>query len=1078
VVPTELTASEWFVGRADELRRVDRVCDAARHGRGGLVVVSGEPGIGKTRFCEEAGIRAERAGLTVAVARCWGEGGAPPLWPWQPILSDLCGADKAQLLHSAPGTQAEDVDRFVRFTAVTDAIAEACVRNPACIVIDDIHAADAGALLLARFVTRSLPQLPLVLILSRRRGVPAADTLESRILDELEDEASPIALRRFDIDEATAFLRSQGLLDLPTDVVLAILRVTGGNPLFLRRIAALGAPDSRGELPGGLRVAIDEALSRLGADSRDVLRASAVLGLSPTFADAAAVAQTDAASVLGAVAEAARAGLVTEGADGFSFTHDLVRSALEEDLAPAERLDVHARAASMLASDGRGTTTENLARRAHHALAAAPRSLDDAHLAARACRTAAAAMIRSFGYERADELLSAAVDLHTPSLLGAAPPNLLVDWAQTALLRGRLGEARVRFDRAATAAQEAGEPELFAEAALGLGGHWLYEHRAPTERARVLGLQRAALAGLPSVATPLMSRLTARLAAEDTYDGGSIEAVRNALELARGCGDSRALAEALSLYHHVLLAPEYAQRRLEVADELLQTAAVAGHGVLALMGLYWRTVDLFHLGDERAVRSLEDLRERADALACQDIAYLVDAMDVMLLMRGGRLAEAEAAAGRCYELGEAVGDADAVGFYGAHMLVVRWMQGRGAEVVDAADEVVDSPTLIPGEFAFRAAAAGIAAEAGQHERARRTLAQLTRQGLEALPRSSNWLAGMFALVEVAATLEDTDIARQTYDLLSPFADLPVTVAAAVACLGSIQRSLGRAALTFGDRDRAVRHLERAITANRRLQNRPLTTITRADLATALAVRGRDDDRARAGTLLQQAVAEAQDMGMAARADAWREALATLDLPSGTDLGRSGAVATQTLDARRGLICRQGRAWRVELGDRRVLVADRVGMSYLAELLSHPGEPISATALAGEGGVATHAMSDRAAGDAGVALARELSTELAEAEANNDLGRAEHLRIQLDAVLDQLDAGSPSAGGSAQAARRHERARTSVRKAIMRAIEEIDAADPQIAEPLRAGIRTGTVCSYTPPSAHLIEWSVRRSPEPR
>jgi tetratricopeptide (TPR) repeat protein len=1070
-----MPTSQWFVGRADELRRLEQACDAARRGRGTLVVVSGEPGIGKTRFCEEAAARAQRAGLTVAAARCWGEGGAPPLWPWQAILSDLCGAEQAGLLDSEPGTVAGEADRFAMFTAVTDAIARTCVRSPACIVIDDIHAADAGALLLARFVARALARLPLVLVLSRRRGEPTGDGLQARLLDEIESEASLIALRRFDMDETTAFLSSHGLRDLDSDVVLTILRVTGGNPLFLRRIAALGPPDPGGALPGGLRMAIDEAVTRLHPSTRELLSASAVLGLSPTYIDAAAVAQSDPASVLDAVEEAARAGLVTGDIDRFSFAHDLVRSALEDGLAPAQRLDAHARAASILASDGPDPTTDNLARRAHHALAAAPRSLDDARLAARACRTAAAAMVRSFGYERADELLSAAVDLHTPSLLGTAPSDLLVDWAQAALLRGRLGEARVRFDRAATAAQEAGEPELFAEAALGLGGHWLYEHRAPTERARVLGLQRAALDALPSVAEPLRYRLTARLAAEDTYDGGSIEAVWDALQLARGCGDSGALAEALSLYHHVLLTPEYAHRRLEIADELLQTAAVAGHGTLALMGLYWRTVDLFHLGDDRAIRSLEDLRERADALACQDIAYLVDAMDVMLLMRAGRLSEAEAAAGRCYELGEAVGDADAVGFYGATMLAVRWMQGRGAEVVDAADEVVDSPTLVPGEFAFRAAAAGIAAEAGQHERARRTFDQLTRQGLAALPRSSNWLGGMFALVEAAATLEDTDIARQAYDLLSPFADLPVTVAAAVACLGSTERSLGRAALTFGDHDRAVHHLERAIPANRRLQNRPLTAISHADLAKALAVRGRDEDLARARALLQQAVTQAQDMGLAVRADAWREELATLDSPSGTPLDRRD-LATPSSDTRRGLICRQGRGWRVELGDRRVLVADRVGMSYLAELLDHPGEPISATALAGEGGVATHAMSDRAPGDVDVALARELATELAEAEANNDLGRAEQLHIQLDAVLDQVGAGSSSTDGSVQATWRHERARTSVRKAIMRAIDEIDAADPRIAEPLRAGIRTGTVCSYTPPPAHLIEWSVRRSPE--
>jgi hypothetical protein len=662
-----VSTAERFVGRADELRRIERVCTVARdQGRGAVALVSGEAGIGKTRFCGEVAERARVAGLTVVTARCWGEGGAPPLWPWQPILAELGGGEAAGLLGSdiavPTGEIAEtsgtgDADRFVRFSAIVDALAAASAGAPACIVIDDIHAADAGTLLLTRFVARSIHRLPLVLVLSRRSREPPGDGFEARLLDGVEREAIPLVLHHFDLGEGTTFLAAQGLRQLAPDLVLTLLKVTGGNPLFLRRIAALGAPDPQRALPAGLRVAIDQALSSLSPATQRVLRASAVLGLSPAVSEAAAVAETDPAAVLDAVTEAMGAGLVTTAATGspdrFAFTHELVRSALEEALSPGERLDTHAHAAAVVVgTDAWGRSAadsaippDRLARRARHALAAAPRSAADARLAVDACRAAARSMVDNFAYERADALLSAAVDLHRSSGLGDPPAELLVPWAQAALLCGRLGEARLRFDGATSSAERAGDPVLFAEAALGLGGHWLNEHRAPVERARVLGLQRAALDRLPPRHEALRCRLGARLAAENVYDGGPLEPVYEALAAARASGDSRALAEALSLCHHALLAPEFGRTRLELADELVRAAAEGGHGVLALMGLCWRAVDLFLLGDELAIRALEDLRARADALACQNILYIVDVLDVMLLIRAGRLDDAEAAAG-------------------------------------------------------------------------------------------------------------------------------------------------------------------------------------------------------------------------------------------------------------------------------------------------------------------------------------------------------------------------------------------------------------------------------------------------
>lgn len=1036
--------------------------------------MSGEPGIGKTRFCDEVADQVRAAGLRVVAARCWSDGGAPPLWPWQPILGELCGRDAADLLASDVGTATIDPDRFARFAAITDQLAAACTREPVCLVIDDVHSADRGTLLLVRFVARTLARLPLALVLARRSREPAGDEAATQLLDEIEREGTPIVLRRFDWDEAEAFLAAHGLESLDRDVAEALLRVTDGNPLFLRRVAALGPPERGQALPSGVRVAIDQALSRLRPDTQRVLRTASVLGLTPSITEAAAVTRSRPVAVLDAVQGGVGAGLVTVGgADRFTFSHELVRSTLENAMEVADRLDAHARAASAIGGDEPAVPSDRLAQRAFHALAAAPRSAEDARLAVAACRAAARAMVNGFAYEQADAVLSAAVALFEPTNLGTPSGELLVEWAQAALLCGHMSEARTRFGQAATTAQREEDPVTFAEAALGLGGHWVDEHRQPVARARVLGLQRSARDKLPSRHEALHCRLNARLACEAVFAGGPIEAVHEALDAARLCGDPLAVAEALSLAHHALLRPEHIRTRLKLADEQIRVASEAGHGMLALVGLCWRTVDLFHLGDDRAYRALEDLRERANALASQHIRFVVGAIDVMLLIRQGRLDEAERESKDMYSLGEAIGEVDALSYFSAHLLTIRWIQDRDTELLETAVETAASPTLIEPEFAFRASAAVIAARAGRHDIARNTLDALAAEGLATLPRSVTWMTGMMGIASLAAELDDAAVARQAYDLLLPFADLPLMASLAMLCFGSTERYLGMAALTFGDEDLAIRHLEQAIASSGRLGNRPLVAITQAELAAALVRRDLPQDRVRAAELLDQAALQASRMGLTARAEGWRAELAAVDDSDHGAPARDGRDS-RVADMRQGYIRRDGPRWIVGLEDHRVRLPDLVGLRYLAELLSRSGQPVTALALASSGAVqgdaSRYELLDDEARAAYVARARELSQELAQAEANNDIVHIERLQAELDAIVDQLEAATGLGGRARSFNDNAERARTAVRKAIKRAIDAIDDASPAIAKTLHSTVSTGTTCTYTPDPRDPVVWS--------
>ena len=315
-----------------------------------------------------------------------------------------------------------------------------------------------------------------------------------------------------------------------------------------------------------------------------------------------------------------------------------------------------------------------------------------------------------------------------------------------------------------------------------------------------------------------------------------------------------------------------------------------------------------------------------------------------------------------------------------------------------------------------------------------------------LPRSSTWMAGIAALVEAAVALDDADLARQTYDLLAPYADQVVMPSLAVACFGSAERSLGIAARTMGDVVAAVGHLERAVAVNVRIANWPATAIARSELAGALLERDGRGDRGRAAVMLRAALADGERLAMTGRVAAWSAALDALDGAPGVRLKR------------------QGPHWLVIDGPHHALVADLVGMEYLARLVAEPDVEFSVLDLAGTGaavgaGLSDQALIDPAARAAYEQRARDLVEELAEADADADLGRADRLRVELDALLEELTRTASIGGRTRTFAGPAERARTSVRKALVRAIDEIAAVDTELGQRLRTSVTTGSTCCY-------------------
>jgi tetratricopeptide (TPR) repeat protein len=1036
-------ARPLFVGRAAEVARLESMLADAEQGIPQVAMIEGPPGIGKTRLAEEVAERAAGRGGHAAIGGCWQDGEAPPLWPWRAILREL-EAPAALLEGRADAPR----DRFGRFEAVLEHLRSVSRHraSPLVVVVDDAHRSDLQSLLLVRFLARSR-SLRMLILLTRRRGQsPPGDA--GALLSELERDVVVVPLEGLSEEAVEAFLDAAGAPRPERELVKAVAAVTQGNPLHLRNVAVLS--ELKAGVKGGLERTIGDLLLRLDAADRRCIALSALVGmqlsagtgsLEVSVLEVARIAGSSPAEAAESLARAVQAGLAQELPGGrFAFVHDLVREVAMAALPLPERLEAHARAARELG----GHEQAHVARRAHHALKAASRSREDAEAALTVACAAARALRRDDGFEPAAELLGCALDIHASAGLAGPVAALAVERAECVLACGRLGEARPLFQHAARLAESEGDVRSLALAALGLGGVWVSEHRLVEDAQRVRALQQRALEALPANEEVLRARLRFRLAVEEAYRAGQVAPVGPAVEAVRRTGDAHALAEALSLAHHAVMTPQHARTRQPIAAGVVAAAALAGDSLLGLVGLCWQTVDLFLLGEPSATESLDVLRRRADTLRCRGLMFIVGAIDVMLAVRAGDFEGAERIAEETHALGREAGDADALSYHGAHLLAIRYYQGREHELHQLVATIAASPTLIQErERTFGAASALFALRAGRPQAARALLERLHREGLDSIPPSSSWLTTLMTVVELAASLQDGRVAQAAYNALLPHADLPLMASMAIVCFGSVHRCLGVAAQACGKLELAIEHFAAGLAANERLGHRPAALQCQAELALARLQRSASGRDPRGRALLQQAMAEASALGMSARVERWRQAAGGAALTAGS----TGPAALMTMV--------QGGKCRIVLHGSVATVADRVGTRYLARLLASPDHGIRALALVADNVPEPKGQNADPVLD-GKAM-RALRERLRELQESAEPSPAE--REELSALRRELARATGLGGRIRSFADAPERARTSVRKAVKRAIEEIAAANPTIGRHLARRIETGTVCRY-------------------
>lgn len=355
-------------GRADEVGRLVSVLEgAARSGQGALVVVAGEPGIGKTALVGDVARRARGLGFAV------GAGKAEPLEqvaPMAPLLvamrsgvSPLLSAEEFSGLAGVYGQPLWLVDRL------TGHIEELAGRSPVLAVIDDLQWADRLTVFALRLMPARLAASPVVWLATTRA---AAEGAAQEVLDAGGGDVARDVITLGPLGaEVIEDLARDRLGGPPSERLKVLLAGANGNPLLAlylidsmakantRRAAAAAGGEpaldpAAGQLPGDFVARVNARLGTLPAEVLRFLRAGAVLGSSFTVAAAAALLAVSApAAVLPWLEAAVQADVVVDNGDRLAFRHDLLRQAVYENIAPSARKALHRRAAEYLLAGGR-----------------------------------------------------------------------------------------------------------------------------------------------------------------------------------------------------------------------------------------------------------------------------------------------------------------------------------------------------------------------------------------------------------------------------------------------------------------------------------------------------------------------------------------------------------------------------------------------------------------------------------------------------------------------------------------------------------------------------------------------------
>lgn len=437
-----------FFGRERELERLHSLLGRATSGRGGVLLVAGEPGIGKSalvgRFLVELDPRRTAGVLCCAYEGQW----QPPYAAWAEALEQL--GLPADVLGSRDVGLPPEQQRLRLFEAVTQVVLDAARARPVVVVLDDLQWADRDSLALLRYLGRAAARSRLVLVGTYRTAEPDGTLRE--VLEQLrrESAAELVTLAGLSTAEVAGYLAAaSGGSQVPFAVADAVHQASAGNPFYAGEVWRLLIDSDRvlhrgggwttdfsiAELgiPEGVRQVVEQRLGRLDATTQRLLTCAAAFTGPFGLADLAPLLDgTGEAGLLDALDEALAAGLVRpEGRrPRYTFTHAIVRYAVLARLSPDREARLHRRVAEVL--EAGGGSASNAAELAYQYRASA--GVPGAERGVRWCVAAAEQARAGAAHAQAARWQATAVELARPEQRIGLQVDLAVRQAEAMLV--------------------------------------------------------------------------------------------------------------------------------------------------------------------------------------------------------------------------------------------------------------------------------------------------------------------------------------------------------------------------------------------------------------------------------------------------------------------------------------------------------------------------------------------------------------------------------------------------------------------------------------------------------------------
>lgn len=837
-----------LAGRHREMDILRRVRSTSENGLD-LVTITGEAGIGKTRLAAEFAAERAASGSPVLFGRC-DEFMAVPYQPFIEMIhadvGDLTGEQLVRRLGPYPAELTRLVPELAErlppgiaeplssdphtelyrtFDAVAGWLATASRAAPLTLVLDDLQWADRPSILLVRHLAHTpRPVRALVLATLRDREYsqsPVASDLLGGLVRQSETLTN-LPLTGLHDDEVAALLDTEmagsPVASPDEDLASWVSSASGGNPLFvveLARSLADSAPDRTDPrshaLPVGLRELVRGRLDRLRPDVNALLQVASAMG--PTFdiqvlAKSMELEASELDSGLTAADFARLIKPVDQPGLHYTFSHDVVRSALYDAIPPLQRSTTHLRIAETMEAHHGPRAPEHATELAHHftmALPAAPaatsRAVHYLRLAGDDALARRAPSVAVKQYERALDLL--------PTDSTTADRCDLMMSLGIAQFQNGDGSFREVLLEVGRLALQAGDTSRLTAAAVANSRGW-WSSTAAIDHERIFVIE-AALDSCHPDATALRCQLLAQWALENVRDPDqrdtAIRRSTEALALAEASGNEELLAVTLSHHYTVTYAtfsdPQGCVDLNERIFELARRRADPGLRLNATIGLAQSagTLGEFTVSD----RALEQALELSEILHQPSRLWMTRTWQAMRSATRGDIEGAEALATAAYELGAETGQPDAFTWFAGQLFTFRMLEGRLHELIGEIEEhALDQAGGIP---SWQAAYAVALTTVDRKDEAAKILDDFVSRDFAQLPVDMLWLHGMCYLCMVCDALGDPDAARAVYATLAPHSGLVANNGTIDA--GPVDLHLGVMARTIGDAQLAAEHLAAA-----------------------------------------------------------------------------------------------------------------------------------------------------------------------------------------------------------------------------------------------------------------------------